>query len=467
MITNCHTSSSSLSSLDVSLISRKRDRERSSPTDTPPSKTFKSNHKESRQNGRHSYNKVSTKQPSSSSNSFVSIVQVGSSNVSEKHPSKEVITTNNNAQIEENNNDNNFLKDIAGEKMSAQIKLPYTPQDICSTVEVVSPTLLSPISASDSPLGALDGSMHLTPVPLSPISPCNSPPFKEDLFIDIPTFQKLDDIGDIVINNNNESIEESANNLLVKSATNTLHGVPSNNRNSSDVQLNADCKLTPTCPINTPSSYPQTASNLQRPRDDTCNYQQSQHISSNNAEMRIPPPYSSIQSKFVNNNQGKINPHKNRYSSPFPKQYRQSLNYDYPLHKPPLYQAQTYRGPRNINPRHPPPRYPIRIAPNRPVPVQLENTYTQIPQNGESQIHYVASMPQMSYNAYQVTPPPPTMPNINVPPPVYGLYPGYYGGYMYPSEMYQQVGVFGGVTQPPLPTDAPPASEIPPPPPPE
>jgi len=63
MITNCSTSSghsinSEEMSLNSSSTSRKRERERSSPNITPPLKLSKSNHRDSKQNGRHSYSKV-------------------------------------------------------------------------------------------------------------------------------------------------------------------------------------------------------------------------------------------------------------------------------------------------------------------------------------------------------------------------------------------------------------------------
>lgn len=114
VITNCNTSGGGLgSSLDISVTSstnssRKRDRERLSPAQPAPSKMAKISHKDSKQNGRPSYNKVSPNVPHSNDNELDTTTLISSDSyddVNEKIPKKlSPIVSPIHEEIEKNNN---------------------------------------------------------------------------------------------------------------------------------------------------------------------------------------------------------------------------------------------------------------------------------------------------------------------------------------------------------------------------
>lgn len=143
---------------------RKRDREKYSPAETPPAKVSKSSHKESKQNGRHSYNKVSDPTlPSSFAStdqidSSVSTVNIRMGNV---HSSNDGIKTINNVQqqFEENNN----------KRLVNDLMKPSPSKCVSSTVDVFSPGLLSPISPNDS-LETFNPPEKISPMAVSPVS---------------------------------------------------------------------------------------------------------------------------------------------------------------------------------------------------------------------------------------------------------------------------------------------------------
>lgn len=148
---------------------RKRDREKYSPAETPPAKVSKSSHKESKQNGRHSYNKVSEPTLHSSFastdqiDSSVSAVNIRTGNV---HSSNDGIKTNNVQQQFEENNNKRLVNDLM--KPCSSMK-PSPSKFVTSTVDVFSPGLLSPISPNDS-LETFNPPEKISPMSVSPVS---------------------------------------------------------------------------------------------------------------------------------------------------------------------------------------------------------------------------------------------------------------------------------------------------------
>lgn len=345
-ITNSGSGFSSLEFVGGSSSGRKRDREKYSPAETPPAKVSKSSHKESKQNGRHSYNKVS--EPTLPS-SFASTDQIDSSvsnvfiRTGNVHSSNDGIKTINNVQqqFEENNN-----KRLVNDLMKpCSLMKPSPSKCVSSTVDVFSPGLLSPISPNDS-LETFNPPEKISPMSVSPVS-------------SLPVSLNKQFFGD-----------SSAPDL-----TKTSNASPAATSTHS----------TAFHPMN-------------------------------------PPAYSVSQ----------YDPYGFSNVSSYQKQFTQN--------------RQNARNARKNNQRQPPPMYPQQNH-SMTMPVQMD--FNQM----------------AAYNSYQM--PPPSMPNVSMPPPNYGMYTApYYGTYfnVYQSQM---AAYSGAVAQPPLPTDAPPVHEAPPPPPPE
>ncbi|KAH1007379.1 hypothetical protein HUJ04_004622 [Dendroctonus ponderosae] len=370
IITNCQAGTSSFNSFDKSHSggsSSSRKRERSSTSETANTKMHKSAHKESKQNGRHSSNKVSSIQPSSS-NSFRSSECDGISeiraNIETGHSN--VVIGRNNAPIEKNVTIDRTLDRLIEKRDEKTSSLVANLPSMSTNMRAISPI----------------------PFPTKKGSNATS--------------------GDSVW-----SMSVSQEGCLNPSKTTAQDSPPSNQKsrgNPLDAEVKPALKRPPyyQATANTPSVY--------------------KSFNHNNSQF-----------KTANRQSGSINKHVRH-------------NYDYPP-PPPYHMKDTNRQPSVVNPRFQspmPPRF------NR-----VENSYPSMVQNPE--MHYAQLMPQMGYSGYQVAPP--VIPNVSMPPPPFGYFPNhYFEGYMYQ----QQAAAFGvGVTQPPLPTDAPPLAEVPPPPPPE